>query len=73
MKITKKSTTYDIDHDGRPIRCWVSHEHNCTHFDETVAVTLPSGKRYNDEVRLLALDRCVSESDIERVLAEALA
>ena len=74
MKITKKSTTYDIEHDGRKIYCFVSHEHNTTHFDETTLVFLPgSGRSVRDETRLLEVDRCVAESDIERVLAEALA
>ena len=73
MKITKKSTTYDVEHDGRAIYVFVSHEHNKTHFDEAVAVSLPSGKVVTDNNRVLELDRCVQESDIERVLMEALA
>ena len=72
MKITKKSTTYDIEHEGRQIWCHVSHQHNNTTFEETTLVALPSGKTVNDRAEIHRVDRCVSESDIERVLAEAL-
>ena len=73
MKITKLNTMYEIEHEGRLIKGHVLHFSNKTHFDEEKVVTLESGNKVTDRVRVLELDRCVSESDIERVLAEALA
>ena len=73
MKITKRSTAYDVEHKGRTFYVFVHHPSGTTDLDEYVSVTLPSGKVISDKVTIKRFDIIVPESDIERVLAEALA
>ena len=71
MKITKVITSYEVEADGRVLR--VSSFPNSTDVYELKPYQKPSGENCVESVRILILDRHTPESDIERVLAEALA
>lgn len=68
--MTTTMTQYRVPVGGRE---FIVHAfQGMTTFDEEFSVTLPSGRVVTDKVRVLQLDRCVQESDIERELLKAL-
>ena len=73
MTITKKSETYNVEHEGRSIRVFVYYPSSVTDIDEDVKVTLPSGAVVTDKINLLRLNRVVREDKIEAIVMEALA
>ena len=73
MKITKQTTKYVVEHEGERYHVTILHDLNTTGITKIVRQTDPLGNEKVYHVPVLDLDRTVVESDIERVLMEALA
>ena len=72
MNTEKQSTLYVHHRNGEKYHLTVMHTAGCTSLTKIVWYETPSGHRKCDHVPVKDFDIIVPESDIERVLAEAL-
>ena len=72
MKITKQHTKYVVEHGADKYHVIVMHDANLTSVTKVVWMETPLGEAKCYHVPVKDFDIIVPESDIERVLAEAL-